>query len=360
VTHVMIVEDDPNGHHLTYVRYLADAALIEGSRVTLLTTEQVRASKEYAQQIGPLEDRLTVLAEEEIATPKQLRVAAARIGPDRTIVPHGDQLAIRLGVWPRWGGPGVLVPLLMRDPRQQRIGGEHAGRRALKRLLVFGARHAPGVIVVALRSALHTPGAGELVAVDPVEIDVQPDVVDRCRQLWGVGDDVFWFAIIGAITRRKNVGMVIRALDALAAAERTTRLGLMIVGPEDDSARRESDHALADRPGGLTSIARVDRLLEDDELDAAVQMADCVVLAHSNEGPSGILAKAVARGAIIAAAGARSLQQDTALLPAAAWSELSVEAMTTMFATCVHMPKPAPRTDLGSDQFCQILLHGTR
>jgi hypothetical protein len=34
--------------------------------------------------------------------------------------------------------------------------------------------------------------------------------------------------------------------------------------------------------------------------------------------------------------------------------------MTTMFATCVHMPKPAPRTDLGSDQFCQILLHGTR
>jgi hypothetical protein len=54
----------------------------------------------------------------------------------------------------------------------------------------------------------------------------------------------------------------------------------------------------------------MDRVLSDEEFDAAIVAADCIVLAYGNSGPSGVLGKAALAGTPVLAAGSKSLRRE--------------------------------------------------
>ena len=110
------------------------------------------------------------------------------------------------------------------------------------------------------------------------------------------------------------------------------------------------------RAGGIT-VRLVDRVLTDIELDSAVVAADCLVLAHSNEGPSGLVGKAAAAGTRVLAAGAASLKTAAAALPdTATWCPLTPSTLAQALTTCAGQPRPAPRAGLDTLAFADALL----
>ncbi len=130
-----------------------------------------------------------------------------------------------------------------------------------------------------------------------------PQAVANLRREWDLDDSRYWFGIIGAIDERKNVSLVMAAAQGLPPGQ----VGLLVAGRFSDATRESLREFGAELPGG---VRLVDRVLTDEELDAAVAAVDCVVLAHSNEGPSGLFGKAVRAGTRILGAGAQSLRRD--------------------------------------------------
>jgi hypothetical protein len=83
------------------------------------------------------------------------------------------------------------------------------------------------------------------------------------------------------------------------------------------------------------------RLLSDSELDSAIASVAVVAIAHSSEGPSGILGKAAASGVAVAAAGAVSLKEDIERLSAGTWAPLTPEAFAKALQHAVAFPRAA-------------------
>lgn len=355
---LLVIEDDPSGHHLVYVRHLITAALARGWNITFATNRNVVTSTEYAEHLAELVGAVEIVSDAPTSTPADVTALAQRCCASRTVVPDGDALAMAFGVTRRWRGPGVMVALVMRDPRRRGWRGPHAVRSVAKRALLWRARRVRGVFVVSMRSALD-PGAGADVALDPVTYVADPATSARLRDEWGIDREVYWFAVIGAITVRKNIPLVADAVAATARTHRDRRIGLLVVGTIDPDAVAETTRALTDLSSRGVSVVCHDALLSDAELDAVVGLADCIVVAHSNDDPSGIMAKGVVAGVNIAAAGAPTLRRDAEHVQGAAWSELDVDAMTAMFQRCIGTTPPAPRRDLGTEQFAARLLDGS-
>jgi hypothetical protein len=104
-------------------------------------------------------------------------------------------------------------------------------------------------------------------------------------------------------------------------------------------------------------VVVVDRMLEDVELDSAIAAVDCVVLAHSNEGPSGIFGKAVMSGTRLIASGASSLRQDAqAVATHATWTPLSADAIARAMGDAAAADRPAAVPDMGTARFTSALL----
>jgi hypothetical protein len=100
-----------------------------------------------------------------------------------------------------------------------------------------------------------------------------------------------------------------------------------------------------------------DRLLNDLELDSLVCAVDCVVLAHSNEGSSGVMGKAAAVGTRIAAAGAQSLKVDCRAAPQiAAWSSLKGPDLHRLLADSSSLESPTPSISSSARDFASALL----
>ena len=104
--------------------------------------------------------------------------------------------------------------------------------------------------------------------------------------------------------------------------------GLLIAGKIDPVLRPEIESAAAASVDSGRPVVIIDRILSDVELDAAVAAVNCLMLAHSNEGPSGLLGKAACGGTRVIAAGAKSLKSDIEELPELGdWTELNEESL---------------------------------
>jgi glycosyltransferase involved in cell wall biosynthesis len=219
-------------------------------------------------------------------------------------------------------------------------------RGVLKGALLRRAGLMRRVRLAVLSSPFSAPGwRGAAVAVDPVLLADTSEDVATVRWRAGLGGDRYWFAVLGVIDARKNLDLV---LDALLAA-RPPATGLCLAGRLDAAARA----ALHSRRTALATadveLVVVEDPLTNAEFDAFVRAVDCVVVAHSNEGSSGVLAKAASAGTRIVAAGARSLRRDCAALPdSSEWSELRPEplARALVRARSAPRPRPVPPPDL--------------
>lgn len=349
----LVVEPNMSGHRFNYVRLLVEGAQRAAAPVAVLTTPAGDA--EYRRKVTGPAAGVDVVVRDDASSLPGIAAASRRLGPERVVLPSGDWAALRLLPSAGWHGSGRLRILAIREFGQAsgRSSWTHAKTAARKSAFAV-ARLQPGVWIGLLASSI-SPTRGLLPRVpDPIEFEASDAVVAELRQRHGLVEGVFWFAVVGALDERKNIPLVAGALEAAATRTRTP-LGLLVVGTQ---ARDVRDWAEQYSPPAGIRLVQADRHLSSVELDSVITLADCVVLAHGNDGPSGILGKAAAAGTRILAAGAPALRRDVVRLgPPARWCALDPEELAEQMVAVVATERPAhPFPVADAEEFVEALL----
>lgn len=281
---VAVLELDPLGHRLRYVRLLLVAAGAAGPTPLLLVPAAVRSSPEFAEHLADVAAEVVELPAGRAAAVRTAVATAADAGA-HLVVPDGDKnVAPLLAALARPARPTVSL-LLMRTvlpggPERTTPG------MAVKPPLAAVLARLPGVRVRFLTDAFGVvvrrrgfPG------IDPVRDPVAvSDAGSRPARDPGAP---FRLGVFGVISARKNVPLLLEAL------ERVPDVDLVLAG------RCDPDVTAALAASSLAAQGRVhvdDRLLSEAEFDAAIAGVDAVAVLHDNDAPSGIVAEAAARG----------------------------------------------------------------
>jgi glycosyltransferase involved in cell wall biosynthesis len=347
---VLIVEQNPTGHRLFYVRVLAEAALATGARVVVLLGADPVPEAEQVH-LASVAGRVEVLRRGPMSQDEVARLSH-EVEAHRVVIPDADRFALRLALRRRWEGSGRLSLLIMRESAQPTrvpfVDGLKTRLRTMAFRRVARLRNAD---LRVLKSAGWTGAAPFPVAVDPVVIASSDQSAERFREAHRMDGDRYWFAVLGAISARKNLDLIVEALRDVPS-----RWGLLVAGQLDADISEELRDRLRSMVSDGSAIV-VDRLLSDDELDTAVRVADCLVLAHSNEGPSGLLGKAAASGTRVVAAGARSLKHDVeALGGLGEWTDLNAAEVAALLQRATQQPRPRAVLPATTSAFTDALL----
>lgn len=352
LSHVVIMAPAMDGHRFNYVRILLAACDGWAAHVTVLTTAEGR-EEFLAKNEGGVVPHWEIF-EPGVDRLRALEDTSRRMRASMVVVPDGDRLAFHLARRGRWRGRGELRILVMREFAQPGARPALARPKTLLRKALFRFVDAmPGVRLFILGSALLVDGEaggrrGAFPRVpDPIEFEPSEQTRQALRDEAGLEPATYWFAVAGWLDERKNIPLVLAAL--LSAADLVDRpVGLLLAGRQNESVRT----AVAGQ-----ALAQLDRHLSSTELDSAISLADCLVLAHSNEGPSGILGKAAAAGKPVLAAGARTLRTDCATMGHAEnWVELEPQALAEAMARLVTTPGSSQVRVAGPETFAATLL----
>lgn len=296
VRDVAVLEIEPEGHRLQYLRHLVDAA--GAARCIVLTSDRATSSEEYTAHVAGADVRTVVLPgsrsrDHVLASAADAALAA---GAGRLVVPDGDLylLALLRLLLGRPRLPLQIRLLLMRTPE---VGGPEPIRPATlaKPALVQALRLFPQVRIRFLTDALGVvrtrrgyPGVRPV--RDPVRQLAAPATAVRPAWIPSPGPGGALVGVFGVISARKNLPVL---LEALAAAP---SLLLVVGGRVEPDVRGllDAHHAQALAAGGRLVVA--DRLLAPAEFSAALAAVDVAAVLYDNDAPSGILAEACLRG----------------------------------------------------------------
>jgi glycosyltransferase involved in cell wall biosynthesis len=346
----LLVEGNPDGHRLYYISILASAASARGDKVILATTASAVGSPEWKVHMASASEELQILIQDDYSAAAISKIAD-EIEADHVVVPDGDAFAYQLARR-RWSARGTVSALIMRE-RGQRSGlpGMALAATVAKAILLQIIHLQPRVQVRVLKSSSWKGISLLPFSRDPVTF-LYPDTNARSyRRL--LSDGSFWFGVVGNIGRRKNLPLVAAAVAGMRRAD----VGLVAAGQIEADALEEAQIFIERirQIGGRVEI--IDHLLEENELDQIIDEVDCVVLAHSNESPSGILGKATAAGTRIVAAGAKSLRKDCRSLgPGAQWVKLSENELRRALNEAMRVPGPDHRELASPSSFAASLL----
>lgn len=358
-TPLVIFEPNFRGHRLLYVR-----ALLRSNPAALFaSSDETFDSEEYRQHIvqagvRPNELRLGKLP--DIGDPQYfswthdgLNRIASELPTSHVVILEGDKQLIRPLRVPK---RGRLTTLVMRTPSLS-WDFKASVLSALKLALMHWAR-LRGIRVVALLPATYTQRMyswrGFAATPDPVDMYCSAEDIERLRLGLPLREGITWFGLFGNISERKNLPLVAKVLAQLA---RNHQIGLLVMGKVDpqELQRAQLDLERITHSGG--QVILVNRLVSDGDLDAAISAVDASVLAHTSDGPSGILGKSVAAGTSVLAAGAPVLRHEVARLEAGYWSELSDAAMSGMISAFLTQPRTRMRRSLAkSPDFARSLI----
>jgi len=345
---VLIVEPDPRGHHLYYVRVLVDAFRSQGRSIVVLTTSAAVNSAEWVTHLGSAAPEVALRPPPAFALP-ELEKAATAAAADLTVVPDGDRYLLPLLRY-GWSGSGELSLLVLRADGQSRTPGLRQVRGATKKMLAWTAGLRPRVRLSVLRSPLVDRRGPLRWAPDPVTLGCSADDVREIRESLDSYGDRYWIGVFGGITARKNLPLVVEAI--LEVPD----IGILIAGSIDKEVAQVVGPLLARFTEAGGRVHYMPAPLTDAEFDAAISAVDCVVAAHSNEGPSGVVIKAAASGRRLVLAGAKSLKRDaTNLGGSATWSKLEESALRQAIRQAMLLPCPQRILNLGPEGFVTAL-----
>lgn len=339
-----IVAQGHAGHRLMYVRLLAEAALDRGLVPVIVISAAARQSVEFDLHLRDLMHSARFIALDSVDVKAVLDVLPTDTR-SATVFPEGDAwlraLAFRRTAWP--GGAQILV---MRPSGQSSHPVLRTLQSAAKAGLRMVGRMRPGVSVRSLRSV--TERAKLWTLPDPVRVGGTKEGAHSLRLEWSrsaPNQITWWVGVLGALNARKNVGLIAEAVASMPGRQ----VGLVVAGHcSDGEAAMTSWLAPALSTG--VPVIRVGKHLTDDELDSMVRALDCLVLAHSNEGPSGMLGKAKAVGTRLVLSGAISLKRDARNLgDGTLWVPLSSAALAEAIGLTLRLPAPPPRSSGLSD-----------
>ncbi|GAA3203613.1 hypothetical protein GCM10017690_08320 [Microbacterium terregens] len=193
-------------------------------------------------------------------------------------------------------------------------------------------------------------------APDPIDIATSAADIAAFRQRENVEAQVTWFGVFGNVSARKNLPLIAQSLATHAGSQ----VGLLVAGKVEPKELKRAQPFLDEitRAGGRVIV--LDRLLTDSEIDSAIGSVDAAVLAHSTDGPSGILGKSARLGTTVLAAGAPALKRDVARLQCGSWSTLTVDGIGGMIdAFLRESPPQRPRELADAHDFARALVPRT-
>lgn len=349
---VLIVEPSAEGHRLYYVRLLLQYAQDAGVDVTLLTTTAATSHANWGLHLAGSLASATVLTSDAVLLADMAR-RARELDVTRTVIPDGDRYLVDLARR-GWVGSSDLSVLIMRPEVPSGPIVVRVIRTAVKRALIVLAQTRRHVNLVALRSPLAKRRAWVRWLPDPVTIDATDEAIRAVEQQTADFGVRRWVGVFGRITARKNLPLV---LDALVAV--TEPVGLVIAGSVDDDVEIAIEPAMRSLAERGVPILRLAPPVTDELLDSALSFVHCVIAAHSNEGPSGIVAKAAVSGARLVLAGAASLRSDARALPdRAEWVPLDANELAKAIDRALTRTKPGPSAASGPQVFVSTLIPG--
>lgn len=339
-----------DGHRLLYVRRLAESLRAIGETPIVLLDPEAKASAEFARHLRPCRAGVTVVFGAADSVAAVAAVARAH-GAGHVVLPDGDAYLPDLALH-GWRGGSTLSVLIMRPGGQSPRPALRLCQSLVKRALRWTVRRR-GIRVFALVSSLRRDLRSTELR-DPIDLAGPVDTVP-------FGPDLdpgrYWFAVLGAVTLRKNLHLIAEALEHIDPA----RTGLLVAGVCDDDALAAAEDALARYRARGGAVLMEDRLLSDGEFRSATCDVDCVLVLHSNEGPSGVLVQAVLAGTRVIAGGAQSLRRDVAMCPeSAGWVPLDVGRLAIAMNAAMRAERPRPLTLPAGGSLERLLVEGSR
>lgn len=313
---------------MSYVRLLVSRAVECGETVEVIAPTGTRDAPELSLHLGEYLANIELREVDDFAAASVQSLLDERPGAT-FIFPDGDD-TVRLLAMRRLRSAGAAVSVLMMRPLGQSPGVfkrllESAAKTAMRGL----ARMHRGVQVFSLVPST-TASVGAFEVRDPIEFGP-----GTSAPAWRVANpSLVWFGIVGAITSRKNIDLVARALVHLGP-----EVGLVIAGASEVGEATIEEWTAPMRAAGQT-VVRIDRRLSDEELDSVIGSIDVAVIAHSNDGPSGIMGKADVAGKRVLAAGAPTLRRELRMNPdLGVWTPLTVPALANGAKRLLSMPE---------------------
>lgn len=319
---------------MMYCRLISELAATTPQRLILATSSDTLGSAEFRTHmhhlmqeieifdLGPLPETANMAFQRSIL--KSIDELKSIYRDAKILVMEGDKFVLPLGLF-RMRHRRDITVLIMRAPDFDRGINKAAMTSWIKRLGMAISRFRGvkvKVLAPALRAAPSYEYRGFSAVPDPVDLASTPESIERYRHEVGVDDARVWIGVFGHISPRKNLDLVIDALGSCGA----TDYGLLVAGKIDESELSRCSSSIRKFRDAGGEIIFDSRLLSDGDLDSAIGCVSVVAIAHSSEGPSGILGKAAAAGVNVAAAGALSLREDIDRLRAGFWSPLTVDA----------------------------------
>jgi hypothetical protein len=324
-----IAEADGTGHRLWYVSLLAQAALSRGDQVKIVLSARAADTAERRTHLAGFEDRIEILNCRYFY--RSLFHRAVDVGINLLVVPDGDRIAIQIGLLPtrrRWPRTNLLV---MRTPESR-----WRPKSAVKHIAISLASHKSGIGIFYLASGVTDPDSLRDSEVrDPApfpETMLGDAVTDRVE----LGPGRYWFGILGAISARKNLPVVATAIANCGYSD----VGLVVAGELAPGVLDAAAPSIEEMRLAGQKVSIHDRLLSEGALTDLLENLDCLILAHSNEGPSGLLLRGVQAGCRILASGASSLRRDCQALDGATWVALEVPTLCDGVRQMLHTDRP--------------------
>jgi hypothetical protein len=348
----LIVEPEAAGHHMEYVEYLSRYLLQRDLTVTLLTSDAAIEDPGFGTFTSANDPRVSVEVRPRDASvfraPMDLARLAQSLETKRVLAPSGDHLVLRIGAGFGWLDNVELRALLMRSPW---FSPRVPARDVLKKALIRRASRRSGVHVLHLVGAHDDRGTRLHTVQDPSRWQKPNEVPEQLRSV-ELDDSRVWFGVLGLIDERKNIPLILSALEQREPQE----TGLVLAGRVDPRALHQAAAELTrfESLGGRVVV--INRFLAEPELDYLVDAVHCVICAHSNEGPSGILLKAAAAGQRSIAAGARSLRREAEMLDACEWVPLRVAELGDAFERAVTRPRSHPLVRSSATRFAESFM----
>lgn len=341
---VVIVEPNHSGHHLYFVSLLLQHFLeAHGEfKVHIVTTTESLNSPEFKMQLSS--SRFTLTAVDLKTTDlDDLQSMVVVRNASAVYLPYGDPWLIQL--WKgHWTLPIDCNSLVIRcDPQVNRIPGLAVIVAIVKKMLMLMANFRRHTNVLGLTSSLQRRYFPVPWIEDPVTFRVDVTTLTLLKKKMGALNPQKWIGVYGHITRRKNLDLILQV--ALA----NPNFGIIIAGKIDDEVSLECKEMLADLDKQRRLIIETGPTT-DSEFNAFIKASDFVAIAHSNEGPSGVLMKAIFLGRRVLTAGAKTLKKEARNAgPSVIWTKLNVNAIADGFnqlsnqETNLQISPPDPR-----------------
>ena len=324
--HILIAESNFDGHRLYYLTLIAETAAELGAKVSVLTNFALSNSPALLELQSRFLSQIQIICTDDFSL-KNLSSIALGSGATQLIVPDGDRYVYDLAKSRKWGKVDLTL-LVMREFGQNKYfyGSALLGTLA-KKLVIWWVRTVKNAEISVLKPSLWPGVATKRKVKDPIQLskEVLQTNKDQAKAMMNLPKNKQIIAILGSIDNRKNPLLVAQAIIAL----NDENLILLLAGKVDVATYSHFEQFVQSNPRFSQNIIIRNNYLNDDDLDLTIAASDIVCVAHSNEGPSGIMTKSIILGTKIVAAGAHSLKRDLKEYPQSGiWVSLTQSAIS--------------------------------